>query len=506
MEGGKTFRFDLSDGRLWKGERPIQLGSKAIQLLNLLVKNPNRVMTKEVILDKIWADLSVTEGLVKEYIHDLRSVLGDDPKEPAFIETVHGQGYRYLGGIELTGPIDRREQINRPSIAVLPFTNMSGNVSEDYFADGLSEEIITALSFVPWAFVIARNSSFRYRGQDFDPRQIGEELGVRYILEGSIRRAESRLRVTVRLVDTSDAIQIWARRFEADLGEVFKLQDDIAAETAGRIGSEIQLAEIRRSSRKPPRDQTAYDLYLRARAALNGQDIQTAIELLDAAIARAPDYGRAMAVRAWCTTLIGWRFASPTNEQRKHSLRLAEAALASPDVDAETGAYAGYAIGFMSDQARRAISLLEDSTRQCPSFAWAWASLALMESYHGDPERAISHANTSLNLSPGDPQSFRCDMAICKALLVEGKFAECLNASKQGLAKSPSNAFLQMCRITCQVELGRLDDAKISAKRFLAEYPDFQILQWQNLTENWLAWESTSLLLCHALRAVGVPD
>ncbi len=506
MADRETFRFDLTDGRLWQGERPIQIGSKATQLLNLLVKNPNHLMTKDTILEEIWSDVTVTEGLVKEYVHDLRNALGDDPKKPKFIETVHGQGYRYLGGIELIGAVERREQTNRPSIAVLPFANLSVNPEEDYFADGLSEEIITALTFVPWLFVIARNSSFRYRDQQSDPRQVGEELGVRYLLDGSIRRAGDQLRATVRLVDTSNAVQIWASRHETDLGRIFELQDKIASAVAGSIGSEVQFAEIRRSSRKQPRDQTAYDLYLRARAALNGRDIQSAIELLDAAIARAPDYGRATAVRAWCTTLIGWHFASPTEEQRAMSLRLAEAALASHDADAETCAYAGYVLGFMSDQARRSISLLEDSIRQCPSFAWAWASLALLESYHGDPDRAVSHANTSLNLSPGDPQSFRCDMAICKALLVGGKFTECLNVAKRGLSKSPSNAFLQMCRITCQVKLGRLDDAMASASRFLTENPEFRILQWRDLTENWLAWKTTSLLLCSALRSAGLPD
>jgi adenylate cyclase len=355
-------------------------------------------------------------------------------------------------------------------------------------------------------FVIARNSSFQFRDQRSDPRQVGEELGVRYLLDGSIRRAGDHLRVTVRLVDTNNAVQIWASRHETVLGEMFELQDEIAAAVAASIGSEVQFAEIRRSSRKQPRDQNAYDLYLRARAALNGRDIQTAINLLDAAIARSPDYGRAMAVRAWCTTLIGWQFAAPTEEQRPMSLRLAETAIASHDADAETCAYSGYAIGFMSDQARRAISLLEDSTRQCPSFAWAWASLALLESYHGDPDRAVSHANTALNLSPGDPLSFRCDMAICKARMVEGKFAECLNFAKRGLSKSPSNAFLQMCRITCQVELGRLDDARASASRFLTESPEFRIQQWRALTDNWLAWKTTSLLLCRALRSAGLPD
>jgi adenylate cyclase len=501
-------KLDIEDQRLWSGDQAVPLGNKAFQLLQLFVENPGRLLTKDQILEALWTDVYVSEGLIKEYVHDLRLALGDDPKEPRFIETVRGRGYRFLGGITpVAGPekAETRTFPEKPSIAVLPFTNISGDPAEEYFADGLSEEIITALSFVPWLFVIARNSSFIYKGKTIDVRQVGRNLGVGYVLEGSVRRAGNRLRVNGQLVETENANHIWAGRFQADLEDVFDLQDEITEAVVTAIGPEIQLAEIGRAVRKHPTSLTAYDVYLRARAALNSLQIDAAIELLDEAIANAPDYAKAKAVRAWCTTLIGWQFVAPSEAQRKLSLRLAEEALASPEADAEVRAYAGYTIGFMSDQKDRAIALVEEVTRQCPSFAWAWASLALLESYHGDARRAIHLAKTSLRLNPSDPQSFRCEMAISKAYLILGRFEDSLNYACQGLQKSPRNTFFQMCRITSLVRLGRTEEACTVAQSFKTQNPDFRVSKWRDLTRNWAAWTAMSPVLQDALRSVGIP-
>jgi tetratricopeptide (TPR) repeat protein len=196
---------------------------------------------------------------------------------------------------------------------------------------------------------------------------------------------------------------------------------------------------------------------------------------------------------------------APSEAQRKLSLRLAEEALASPEADAEVRAYAGYTIGFMSDQKDRAIALVEEVTRQCPSFAWAWASLALLESYHGDARRAIHLAKTSLRLNPSDPQSFRCEMAISKAYLILGRFEDSLNYACQGLQKSPRNTFFQMCRITSLVRLGRTEEACTVAQSFKTQNPDFRVSKWRDLTRNWAAWTAMSPVLQDALRSVGIP-
>lgn len=508
MTSKPDFRLDLADERLWHGSEAVKIRAKAFRLLRLLVRNHGRLVTKKDILDFVWGDVIVSEGLVKEYVHDLRIALGDAPRNPRFIETVHGRGYRFLGGIEVVNPppsVEPQSQPDRPSIAVLPLKNISGDPEEDYFADGLTEEIITALSFVPWLFVVARNSSFIYRNSDTDLRDIGSELGIRYLLEGTIRRAGDRIRVNGRLIDAESTAQIWAHRYESGLADVFDLQDEITDAVVSAIGTRIQLAEISRASRKPPSDLTAYDLYLRARAALNSLDIDAASELLDQAIQRAPDYAKAKAVRAWCTTLIGWHFIGPTRQQRRVSLALAEEALVSPQADAEVQAYAGYTIGFMGEDRQRSLLLVEEVTRQCPSFAWAWASLALLESYHGDPHRAIGLAETALRLSPRDPQSFRCEMAICKSHLVLAEYRSSLEYAELGLRKSPRNAFFQMCAITCLVQLKRSGDARAMAERFRASNPEFRVSKWRDLARNWKSWSSVLPVLEEAMRSVHIP-
>ncbi len=189
MEKAK-YRLDLRDERLWNDAQPVRISNKAFQLLRLFVGNPNRLLTKGDILDAVWGDVCVSEGLVKEYVHDLRLALGDDPKRPEYIETVHGRGYRFLGGIE---EVNRPAGVNgpslpdKPSIAVLPFTNISGNPDEEYFSDGITEDIITELSRFRSLFVIARNSSFTYKGRAANVQDIGRDLGVRYVVEGSAR-------------------------------------------------------------------------------------------------------------------------------------------------------------------------------------------------------------------------------------------------------------------------------------------------------------------------------
>jgi adenylate cyclase len=497
-----NFKLNLADERLWQGPDPVKIGATAFRLLHLLVSNPGHLLTKEDILKAVWNDVVVSEGLVKEYIHDLRATLGDDPKDPKFIETVHGRGYRFLGGIEV---VDVQPQPDRPSIAVMPLTNISGDPKEDYFADGLTEEIITALSFVPWLFVVARNSSFIYRDSNRDFSEISAELGIRYLLDGSIRRDGERVRVNARLIDAETATQIWANRYESDVVDVFDLQDEITDAVVSAIGSKIQLAEIARATRKRPNDLTAYDLYLRARAALNAVDIDAASKLLDQAIERAPDYAKAKAVRAWCTTLIGWHFIAPSQKQREESLRLANEALVSPEADAEVHAYAGYTIGFLSEESQRAISLVEEVTRQCPSFAWAWASLALLESYHGTPQRAIELAETALRLSPRDPQSFRCEMAICKSHLVLKQYERSLYYAELGLLKCPGNAFFLMCQIACLVEMNQMEKAFVLAARFRESNPTFTISKWRDLAGFWNSWSSALPFLEDAMRTVRIP-
>jgi len=394
---------------------------------------------------------------------------------------------------------------DKPSLAVLPFENLSSEADQEYFADGLSEDLIGALSHVPWIFVIARNSSFTYKGLTVDARKIGAELGVRYLLEGSVRRASGRVRVTAQLIDTESGNHVWADRYDDVLEDIFELQDSITGAVVDAIAPRIEMAEIERASRKHPNSLTAYDNYLRARAALNNIQIADAVGFLDQAIATSTDFAKAKAVRAWCYTLFGWRDAASIEDDRDTAIRLAKEALASPNADAETYAYAGYTIAFMRGGIERGIRMVEEATDHCPSFAWAWASLALLELYYRSSERAIELAKIALRLNPRDPQSFRAEMAVAGAYFNLDRFDECLQYCERSLQKAPDIQFFVIFRIVCLVQLNRLETARTAAERFIERHPRFTISRWGALTRSSPLPEKLAMMEEH-LHTAGLPD
>src|SRR5215469_3761081 len=257
---------------------------------------------------------------------------------------------------------------DKPSIAVLPFANMSGDPDQDYFADGMVEEIITALSRIRWLFVIARNSSFTYKGQTVDVKQVGRELGVRYVLEGSVRKAGQRVRITSQLIDAITGTHLWADRFDGSLEDIFELQDRVAVSVAGVIEPTVQAAEIRRSGNRPTNDLTAYDLYLRALPHVFSQDrdgYTLALDLLGRAIERDPHYGTALAHAAYCHVGLydnGWTDDHETN--RRTSIDLARRSLRSGPDDPDVLAIAAFVLGRSGEDIDAAVGLIDLSRPQ----------------------------------------------------------------------------------------------------------------------------------------------
>ena len=268
-----NFKLDLRDERLWRGDQLVRISNKAFQLLRLFVSNPNSLLTKDVILEEIWHDVYVSEGLIKEYVHDLRLALGDDPKQPRFIETVHGRGYRFLGGVEEgVGPAGaearRKHGIQPLSLAVLPFTNLSGDPKQEFFSDGISEDIIIGLSKNPYLSVISRNSSFTFKGKSVRVRDVSEDLGVQYVLEGSVRKAGRRIRVTAQLIDAASDRHLWAERYDRDLDDIFAVQDEVVGSIVHALGASdgvLEKSARQRSIETSITNRSAYDCYLQAR-------------------------------------------------------------------------------------------------------------------------------------------------------------------------------------------------------------------------------------------------
>ena len=291
------FRLDTAAEILFREEQPLPLGRRALALLRALIDRPGVPVSKDALIDAAWPGLAVEESNLTVQIAFLRRVLGEDSGSERWIETLPRRGYRFIGPVPTKGeagppsavppPQTNRPSVpDKPSIAVLPFQNMSGDPEQEYFADGIVEEITTALSRIRWLFVIARSSSFTYKGRAVDVKQVGRELGVRYVLEGSIRKAGNRVRISCQLIDALSDAHLWANNFEGSLDDVFDLQDKVAISVAGVIEPALVAAEIRRSIQRQTTDITVYDLYLRAHAESMSWEKSRVLRALDLGLLR----------------------------------------------------------------------------------------------------------------------------------------------------------------------------------------------------------------------------
>lgn len=365
---------------------------------------------------------------------------------------------------------------DKPSIAILPLQTFSGNIDDELLADGLTEDLTTALSSIPWLFVIARNSAFTYKGLAMDIRRISQELGVRYIVEGSVQRSGNRIRISAQLADAADGKHIWANRHDGQLEDVFDLQDRIVSEAVSAIAPQIRFTEIQKSARKRPDDRTSYDLYLNALNHLNCARICEAEDLLRRAIEAYPDYASAKAILAWCTTLrFAWQSSSEYETLREKGARLCNEALESTQRDIETEAYAGYTLAFHMHDIQRGMDLVANAVEHCPNFAWAWTSRSFLESFFGDPHRGLEFGKTALRLNPRDPLVFRTFHAVTTAYIGIGDYQKALDTAREGL-KYNSNIFaLRIQKVSALVRMNCIEEARVEAKNLLTSWPEFRV-------------------------------
>jgi TolB-like protein/class 3 adenylate cyclase len=364
---------------------------------------------------------------------------------------------------------------DKPSIAVLPFANMSGDPEQEYFADGMVEEIITALSRIRWLFVIARNSTFTYKGQAVDVKQVGRELGVRYVLEGSVRKGGNRVRITAQLIDAETGTHLWADRFDGSLEDVFDLQDMVATSVAGVIEPALQAAEMRRSAARPTTDLTAYDLYLRAVAVffpLTKERIFVALGLLEQAIAIDLHYGPALSWAAVCyhqLVLNGWAEAPETTHRKAGDLarQALDATQDDPGVLVNTGlvlAQFGEDIGAM-------IGLIDRALALNPSFARGWYVSGLLRIFAGQHDVAIEHLETALRLSPRDRVGHPLN-AIGMAHFYARRFDDAASKLLLAVQDHPGFAAPYRTLAACYAHLGRLDEARAIVAKLRALTPE----------------------------------
>ena len=363
---------------------------------------------------------------------------------------------------------------DKPSIAVLPFQNMSGDPEQEYFADGIVEEIITALSRIHWLFVIARNSSFTYKGQAVDVKQVGRELGVRYVLEGSVRKAGMRVRITGQLIDALAGTHLWADRFDGSLEDVFELQDKIAVSVAGVIEPALQAAEMRRSAARPTTDLTAYDLYLRALAVsfpVTKERVIAALGLLEQATAIDPRYGPALSWAAICHMNLdrtNWAEAPETN--RRKGIDLARQALDVGENDSGVLASAAQVLAYFGEDIGAMIGLIDRALALNPSFARGWSASGTLRVWAGQHDLAIEHLETSLRLSPRE-RIDRTLFVMGMAHFFKHQFDEAAAKLFLSMQDQPSSPPAYRFLAACYAHTGRLDEARTIVARLRAIAP-----------------------------------
>jgi TolB-like protein len=359
---------------------------------------------------------------------------------------------------------------DKPSIAVLPFTNMSGDPEQEYFADGMVEEIITALSRIRWPFVIARNSSFTYKGRPIDVKQVGRELGVRYVLEGSVRKAGGRVRITAQLIDAATGTHLWADRFDGSLEDVFEVQDKVASSVAGVIEPALQAAETARSAHRPTNDLTAYDLYLRAYAMVlsSGALIPQALGLMEQAIDRDPAYGPALGWAAICHERLvnDGRSENPETDIRKGN-DFARRALQVAGDDPGVIANAAAVLAIFGEDIGAMTALLDHALALNPSFARGWYLRAGLRVFAGEPDRAIESAEEALRLSPRGRIGAVHSVIGC-AHFVSRRFDEAMPKLLLATEEAPNFPSPYRYLAACYAHMGRLDEARAVVTRLRA--------------------------------------
>jgi adenylate cyclase len=504
-------RLDLRKGRLQKGGLDVDLRAKSLSLLVYLLENAGRVIGKDELVNAVWPNIAVSDDSLTQCMKDIRKALG--PDADGLIRTVMRRGYvideERVRRVEDRGTAAAEAAegaaTDTPSIAVLPFENMSGDPAQDYFADGMVDEIITALSHTRWLFVIARNSSFAYKGHADSVKRAGSELGVRYLLTGSVRKAGDHIRLTGQLIDSSSGKTIWANRYDGTMADIFDLQDRITESVVGAIQPSILSAEIDRSRRKRPESLAAYDYVLRAFPlvwSLDRTQNDVAAALLDRAIAIEPTYPLALSLLAWCheqRAVYNWTETPAIS--RDEGLLLAQKAAALSSDDPMVLAVLGAAHSFARDYDVADLHLQRARTLD-PNSAWVCMRSGWLDVYRERPEAAIEQFERFERLSPLDPMGYMALVGIGAAHFVASRYDKAVALTRRGLSQQPDATWALRWLVMALVHAGRRDEARRECGRLLESYPELTIAK---VCASALFGPSTMKRIVAALREAGLP-
>jgi TolB-like protein/Flp pilus assembly protein TadD len=518
VNGGKPldFRFgdfeiNLARRELRRAGAVVHLEPQVFDLLVHLVQNRDRIVSKDELIDVIWHGRIVSEAALSSRISAARRALGDSGNDQGLIRTMYKRGFRFVGELDapsapaaIAEPQMSASQTavsgapklvpdaaplplpDKPSIAVLPFQNMSTDPDQEYFADGLTEDIITGLSRQRWFFVIARNSTFTYKGQSVDVRDVAAELGVRYVLEGSVRRAANRVRVTGQLIDAANGNHLWAEKYDRELADIFELQDDITTRVIGSVGPQILVAEAARVRKKPPQSIDAWDLVMQAVPhmwRMSVQDHGRAQELLQRGIARDANYAHAHALLGWVyITMFNLDTRRPIGEFTDRALAAGTRAIALDDEDP----WGHLVVGLGHARRRRpelAVRHLSKSIELSPSFALGHAGLGYALAVGGQPERGLQSLEQAHRYSPRDPfLAIYAPIVRYMALFALQRYEETIAVCRTAAALHPNHAGAWRLMTVSLGLLGRIEEAREALAHTLIMQPDLSSAHVTNYT------------------------
>jgi TolB-like protein len=531
------FHLDARKRLLEKDGVPIALGSRAMDVLIVLVERAGEVVSKQELTRRVWPNITVDESGLRVHMAALRKALGDGRDGVRYLTNVSGRGYCFVAPVTVSldaEPAVRTQPIGAPipelqastapspappalpalalpdcpSIAVLPFANLSGDPQQQYFADGMVEEITTALSRFKGLFVIARNSSFTYKGKAVDVKQVGRELGVRYVLEGSVRKASNRVRITGQLIDASTGGHLWAERFDGSLEDVFELQDGVTSSVVGALIPTLRQAEIARVKHKPTQSLDAYDHYLRGIALFYNWTKEANTEAQQhyyKAIEIDPDFASAYGFAAWTYRRSkANRWTTDKSHETAEALRLAQIAVEIGSDDAISLSRGGDAIAYVAGQVEAGAIYIDRALELNPNLAFAWFASAWVRIWLGDPETALKHLTHAARLSPLDPVMAIVSATAAFAHFLAGRYEEASSRAELALPEIP-NLHLALRTVAASHALaGRLDLARNALSRLREIDPALRVSGLQELAP--FRHSEDLARFAEGLRRAGLPE
>jgi len=506
------------------------IGPQVFDLLLHLVQNREHVVTKDNLIDVVWGGRIVSESTLTSHINAVRKAIGDTGEEQRLVRTLARKGYRFVGDVreipasvretpaptrEIPGGTDAAKADetglalpDRPSIAVLPFVNLSGDPEQDYFVDGVVDDIISALSRMRWLFVIARNSSFTYKGRAVDVKQAGRELGVRYILEGSLRKAAGRVRITGQLVDATTGTNLWSERFDGKIDNIFDLQDQMTANVVGAIAPQLERAEIERAKHKPTESLDAYDYYLRGMwkfRQVSRSAIDEALPMFYEAIKRDPEFASAYAMAAWCYSLRKLnRWATDPEREIAEGTRLVRRAVELGQNDAVALASSVHALAHLAGDLDSGIASADRALALDPNLAAGWFVGGFVRIWRGQPEDAVERLARAMRLNPLSPDMHRMEVGTAIAHLLAGRTEDALSWAEKASRDKANRAFPIGILAAIYACAGRGDEARLAMQQLRQVDPELRL---SHLHE-WLPFRRPQDLgtFADAFREAGLPE